>query len=233
MTSPSVRSTSRSTPCVLGCCGPILTNISSVLTSNSMIVWSWSGFAGAMVPILSTPDPVVFQGEFVVFSERMPRPIFREQNPRQLRMAGEPDAGQVVDLALVPFGGAPQAGHRRHLRQLARLAVLPARQDHLDDEAMPVAETAEVIDHFGVRLEAGLGRLLRVRLQPVDAADAVEQVELRPRVVAQQAAHLDEVRRLDDDERVDGLERLLDAARKAFFEQGGDVGGGHRYSRET
>ena len=34
--SPSVRSTNRSTPCVLGCCGPMLTSISSVRTSNSM-----------------------------------------------------------------------------------------------------------------------------------------------------------------------------------------------------
>src|SRR5262245_4904914 len=40
MTSPSVRSTSRSTPCVLGCCGPMLTSISSVRTSNSMMVGS-------------------------------------------------------------------------------------------------------------------------------------------------------------------------------------------------
>src|SRR3990172_6037268 len=34
---PSVRKTSRSTPCVLGCCGPMFTSISSVRTSNSMI----------------------------------------------------------------------------------------------------------------------------------------------------------------------------------------------------
>src|SRR6266849_1339135 len=40
MTSPSVRSTSRNTPCVLGCCGPMLTSISSVRTSNSMMVGS-------------------------------------------------------------------------------------------------------------------------------------------------------------------------------------------------
>src|SRR5581483_6393184 len=40
MTSPSVRSTRRSTPWVLGCCGPMLTSISSVRTSNSMTVGS-------------------------------------------------------------------------------------------------------------------------------------------------------------------------------------------------
>src|SRR5690349_1777672 len=38
--SPSVRSTSRSTPWVLGCWGPMLTSISSVRTSNSMTVGS-------------------------------------------------------------------------------------------------------------------------------------------------------------------------------------------------
>src|SRR6478672_2824440 len=43
MTSPSVRSTSRSTPCVDGCCGPMLTSISSVRTSNSMTVGSSFG----------------------------------------------------------------------------------------------------------------------------------------------------------------------------------------------
>src|SRR4029079_9925017 len=41
-TSPSVLSTSRSTPCVLGCCGPMLTSISSVRTSNSIMRWSCS-----------------------------------------------------------------------------------------------------------------------------------------------------------------------------------------------
>src|SRR5688500_17962917 len=40
MISPSARSTSRSTPWVLGCCGPMLTSISSVRTTNSTTVWS-------------------------------------------------------------------------------------------------------------------------------------------------------------------------------------------------
>src|SRR6185312_8251711 len=40
MISPSVRRTSRSTPWVLGCCGPMLTSISSVRTSNSTTVGS-------------------------------------------------------------------------------------------------------------------------------------------------------------------------------------------------
>ena len=42
MISPSVRRTRRSTPWVLGCWGPMLTSISSVRTSNSTTVGSWS-----------------------------------------------------------------------------------------------------------------------------------------------------------------------------------------------
>src|SRR4051794_15531058 len=45
MISPSVRRTSRKTPWVLGCCGPMLTSISSVRTSNSTMVGSCRGGA--------------------------------------------------------------------------------------------------------------------------------------------------------------------------------------------
>src|SRR5947209_3331406 len=48
MISPSVRSTRRSTPCVLGCCGPMLTSNSSVRTSNSTTVGSCGGVAVAI-----------------------------------------------------------------------------------------------------------------------------------------------------------------------------------------
>src|SRR5262245_40223968 len=57
ITSPSVRSTSRKTPCVLGCCGPMLTSISSVRTSNSMTVWSsgvWRRAVSVTVAIRET-----------------------------------------------------------------------------------------------------------------------------------------------------------------------------------
>src|SRR5438045_3030926 len=54
MTSPSVRSTSRRTPWVLGCCGPMFTSISSVRTSNSVIVGSCWTIAVLML--------LIFQG---------------------------------------------------------------------------------------------------------------------------------------------------------------------------
>ena len=60
-------------------------------------------------------------------------------------------------------------------------------------------EARQVIDDFHVRLEAGLGGLLRVGLEVIDAADAVEHVEPQPRIVAQEAADFQQVAGLDDD----------------------------------
>src|SRR2546430_1622841 len=131
MTSPSVRRTSRSTPWVLGCCGPMLTSISSVRTSNSMTVGSGvvairgsvkvaiiiSGFAtlrrSVQVPHasakrretgLSPANPVVLQRELVVLPQRVPDPVFGQQDPRRVRVPHEPHPAQVVHLALVPVG---------------------------------------------------------------------------------------------------------------------------------
>src|SRR4051812_28096153 len=133
MISPSVRSTSRSTPCVLGCCGPMLTSISSVLTSNSTIVWS--GAETVAIKPSTAADAVILQRELVILAQRVPHPVLGQQNAAQVGVAGEPDAGQVVDLALVPVGTGPERHDRRHLGQFAGLVALPARQQHLDDEA--------------------------------------------------------------------------------------------------
>src|SRR5579872_4779750 len=126
-TSPSVLSSSRKTPCVLGCCGPMLTSISSVRTSNSTI--RGSSICNGIVtlayaacpffdPLLTPADSVVFQRKLVIFSQRVPHPIFRAQNSPQVRMAGEIDAHQIKGLALVPIGDGPHAGHAGNLGQL-------------------------------------------------------------------------------------------------------------------
>src|SRR5262249_7201979 len=54
-------------------------------------------------------DAMVFERELVVLAQRVAGPIFGQQNPRQVGMAGEPDAAQVVDFALVPVRGGPDA----------------------------------------------------------------------------------------------------------------------------
>src|SRR5437763_933368 len=134
ITSPSVRSTSRSTPCVLGCCGPMFTSISSVRTSNSMTVASGLAFVlrgSRTVDILlpqarpfgpaaklSSANSVVFQGKLVILAQRMPFPIFRQQDPLLIGMAGEVHATEIEHFALEPIGGLPQARECRHVRQL-------------------------------------------------------------------------------------------------------------------
>src|SRR5947209_2387738 len=149
MTSPSVRSTRRSTPCVLGCCGPMLTSISSVRTSNSTTVGSRVGgvamainfprslisnLQSAIYNLQSSPssNPMVLQRELVILPQRVADPIFGEQDAVQVRMADEQNAAQVVNLALVPVRGFPERCDRGHLRELPRLAVLPARQHQLE-----------------------------------------------------------------------------------------------------
>jgi len=57
-------------------------------------------------------------------------------------------------------------------------------------------------------LGRGLGRLLRVGLQVIDAADAVEDVEAQPGLIAQNSAHGNEVRRLDHHERIERVGNL-------------------------
>src|SRR5262245_52461223 len=132
--SPSVRSTSRSTPCVLGCCGPILTSISSVRTSNSTTRGSssavtirvqGSGFGSA------TTNAVVFQRHLVVLAERVAFPVLGAEDAAEVGVASEIHAREVIDLSLVPVGGAPDVANRRHFWQFAGRVILPPRQHHL------------------------------------------------------------------------------------------------------
>ena len=76
-----------------------------------------------------------------------------------------------------------------------------------------------------------MAHFLRVRFQVIDAADAVEEVELQTAVFFQKAAHLEQVGGIDHGEGIDRLEVLrLDARAELLFEKGDDVGGGHASS---
>src|SRR5438105_1203652 len=108
-------------------------------------------------PSLSPPDSMILQGELVVFAQGVADPVFGEQNAAQVRMAGEPNAGEIVNFAFVPIGGGPNPGDGGNLGQLAGRVIPPARQNQLHGEAMPVGETLQVIDDFQVRLVAGFG----------------------------------------------------------------------------
>src|SRR4051794_25653934 len=92
----------------------------------------------ALVGASASPNAVILKREFVILAQGMADPVFRQQNAAQVGMAGEPEAGEIVNLALVPVGGGPQASDRWGFRQLVRLVVPPARQHHFQGEAVPM-----------------------------------------------------------------------------------------------
>src|SRR6476619_3750980 len=91
MVSPSSVSTRRSTPCVLGCCGPMLTVIVSVRISATMH------------PVAFHVGAELFLGHFqrlvglrhlldlhrVVLAGRMALPVFGHQQAAEIGMPGE------------------------------------------------------------------------------------------------------------------------------------------------
>src|SRR5579864_5065179 len=113
--SPSRRSTTRSTPCVLGCCGPMLST--SSLVSN-MAPCTAPGVSSALPVLLNVRlflrlaqlqpvDRILHQQlarplERIVLALRKSLPVLGHQNPPAVRMTGEIHAEHVVDLALEP-----------------------------------------------------------------------------------------------------------------------------------
>src|SRR5262249_6621855 len=88
-------------------------------------------------------------------------------------------------------------------------------------EAVSVGEALQMVDDVHVRLETGLGRLLGVRLEVIDTADAVEDIEAEPAVIAQETSDLKQVRRRHHDKRVDRREVLCpDLVAELLFEDG-------------
>src|SRR5437870_4835138 len=103
----------------------MLTSISSVRTSNSMIVWSCGGaMAMAVLPReLSPANAVVFQWKFVVFSKGMSDPIFGGEDAPQIGVPAKEHPGKIEYLALVPLCRFPDVGNGRHFGQLPGLVV--------------------------------------------------------------------------------------------------------------
>src|SRR5439155_15139000 len=159
----------------------------------------------------------------------MPDPIFRRQNSPELRMTRKPDAAQVVDFAFVPVRGRPDARYRRHFGEFAWFVALPARKHELEDETLArMRETGKMIDNFQVRVETGLRRFLGIDFQVIHAADAVQHVETQLRIVTQKPADGEQIGRIDNNERINGVELLgLDPVAELLLEGGDDFGGSH------
>src|SRR5436305_6534354 len=100
--SPSSFRITRSTPCVEGCCGPIL-RTNSVESRN---VWSGIPASVAALDTQILPYPlIVLLKNTVILAQRMALPFFGQQNSRHIRVPRELDAEHVEDLALEPVGG--------------------------------------------------------------------------------------------------------------------------------
>ena len=143
-TSPSVRNTSRNTPCVLGCCGPMLTSISSLCRSNSTSSGSTRSIAMRYLP----RNPVVLGGHLIILAQRVADPVLGQEDPPQVGVARKKHARQVEHLALVPLGRAPDVADAGHLGQPALHVVLPARQHDLQHQPVPMDQAGEVIDRL-------------------------------------------------------------------------------------
>src|SRR5882762_10179768 len=110
--SPSSCMISRNTPCVLGCCGPMLrvssfgfepasrTSIATPSdTTEALLAGGWAFLPFGAVLEVPHQDGLVV--ERPVLAERVARETLFEQDAAQVRMPEELDPEQVVDLPLL------------------------------------------------------------------------------------------------------------------------------------
>src|SRR5580658_8991107 len=101
--SPSSLRITRSTPCVEGCCGPIL-RTNSVESKN---VASGIPCSLAAFDLQVFPHPgLVLLNYRIVLSQRVSLPLFGEEDAPHVGMAGELDAEHVENFALQPVGAS-------------------------------------------------------------------------------------------------------------------------------
>src|SRR5438270_3108702 len=120
--SPSRRRITRSTPCVLGCCGPMLITSSFVSNMAPCTVWGCTLLNVCFFPLLAQLQPVErvlhqhLAGSFerIVLALRVALPVLGHEDPAPIRVAGEIDAEHVEHFALEPIRRRPDARHRRH-----------------------------------------------------------------------------------------------------------------------
>src|SRR5512141_1152700 len=111
--SPSSLSTTRSTPWVLGCCGPMLMTSSSVSKSDWLM--DLLDVGGVLVRPQLQPFGRVFHQQLarslerIVLPLRMPLPLVGHQDPPQVGMPREAHPEHVPHLALEPVGCGPHA----------------------------------------------------------------------------------------------------------------------------
>src|SRR5580658_65833 len=133
--SPSSLRITRSTPCVEGCCGPML-RTSSVESKNvaSGIPCSLAAFD---LQVLPHPSLVLLNYR-IVLSERVSLPFFRQEDAPHIGMPGELDAEHVEDLPLQPIAAQVHGD--------GSLGLVALGDVRLDAEALVARETVEDVD---------------------------------------------------------------------------------------
>src|SRR5215471_20348868 len=117
--SPSSSSATRSTPCVLGCWGPMLSVMVSLRTVADLLGSEFlQGRRGFDAARRVVRERHLFVAERGVLAERPAHPVLGKQDAGQVRVPGERDPVEVVRLTLVPVRRGPDAGHGGHARLL-------------------------------------------------------------------------------------------------------------------
>src|SRR5881394_2724210 len=101
--SPSSSSATRSTPCVEGCCGPMLRVMVSVRTGLDLARLKLPELGrGHGAPRRVVCERHLFVAERGILAQRPAHPVLGQENAREVRVPGELDAEEVEGLALVP-----------------------------------------------------------------------------------------------------------------------------------
>src|SRR6266850_1172626 len=131
--SPSSTSSSRNTPCVDGCCGPI--EIVICVSSGRSTISNCGGMLMVLISLFLLIGPIGLTGpigrqtknqplfqaiRFIppqrkVLAQGMALPIIRQKNSSQIGMFVENNTEEIEGFALVPVRGPPNAGDRRYM----------------------------------------------------------------------------------------------------------------------
>src|SRR5664280_122562 len=152
--SPSSVTTRRSTPCVDGCCGPMLTTTSlkarpstsepspRAVASSMRRRASLTASSGSGVSNCSNMRVVLDEVD-VVLAQRVADEVVLEQDAAQVGMPEVLDPDHVPSLALMPVRGRPDTGHGVDLG-------LRARQLHVQLEVRVRLPRVHVVDALDV-----------------------------------------------------------------------------------
>lgn len=129
----------------------------------------------------------------------------------------------------MPVGGGPEMADAGYLGQfLPGRIPHPAWQQQFDDETMSMREAAQMIDHFQMWFEAGLGDFGWFYFEVIDHGDAVENIKVQPRIVTQVLGYGGPVVGGHDDVRIKSREVAgLQNRSELFVEVLDDVGSVH------